>query len=782
MALLKNKMAMLIILSMIQSMTGFAQLTQTIRGSVIDPLLQTPITGVTISVNGTGISSISDSSGQFRLRTVPVGTHTLQVTHIGYKSATLPNIVVNAGKEVVLTLSLEAKVQVEKEVVVTANSKKNRPLNDMSIVSTRAFTVQETQKYAAAINDPLRMVTSFAGVVAANDGGNDIVIRGNSPTGLLWRMEGIDIPNPNHFGSAGSTGGGVSILSSQLLSNSDFTTGAFAAEYGNGLSGVFDLKLRKGNNERREYTFEAGVLGLNAAAEGPFAKNYTGSYLVNYRYSTLSLLQNLGVELVSGTTNFQDLAYNIYLPAKRFGTFTLFGFGGLSSQNSNMETDPEKWEEDVDRYGGKFKSNTGAAGITHTISLNYKTTLRTAAVYSFTENGFSGQYVEDDRQLSVSHKDNYETRKTVLSTTLNHKFNNRLALRTGAIVSLINFNFYRLAKENEAAPLLETINTTGNTTTVQAFAQWQYKPLDKLSFNAGVHYLQLLYNNTKAIEPRASVKWEINRKNTVSLGYGLHSQLQTLGVYFAEDRQGAILHPNKEVGFTQSHHFVLGYSHLLGRNLRVKAELYYQHLFNVPVSLDPDKTFSTLNIQNDIVTEPLANKGKGKNYGIELSVEKNLDNYFYFILNSSLYQSKYTALDGVERNTRFNGNYLFNGTAGKEFPLGTQRRILGINLKLIYAGGFRTTPIDAVRSQQEGYTVYYEKQAFTQQNAAYFRPDLRVSLKMHTRNITSTLSLDIQNVINRKNVYSQTYDLLSSSTITQYQNGIIPVFNYKIEF
>src|SRR6185503_5048402 len=136
----------------------------------------------------------------------------------------------------------EAMIHTETVVVVTAGSKKNRPVNDMSVVSARAFTVEETQKYAAAVNDPLRMVTGFAGVAAVDDGGNDIVIRGNSPAGLLWRMEGVDIPNPNHFSEAGSSGGGISILSAQLLSNSDFVTGAFAPEYGNALSGVFDLR------------------------------------------------------------------------------------------------------------------------------------------------------------------------------------------------------------------------------------------------------------------------------------------------------------------------------------------------------------------------------------------------------------------------------------------------------------------------------------------------------------------------------------------------------------
>ncbi|MFL5748657.1 MAG: hypothetical protein ACJ751_28555, partial [Niastella sp.] len=641
-------------------------------------------------------------------------------------------------------------------------------------------TVEETQKYAAAVNDPLRMVTGFAGVASADDGGNDIVIRGNAPTGLLWRMEGVDIPNPNHFSEAGGSGGGISILSSQTLANSDFITGAFAAEYGNALSGVFDLKLRKGNNEKNEYALQAGFLGLNAAAEGPLSASHKGSYLVNYRYSTLSLLNKMGLDLSQGATNFQDLSYNIYLPTKNKGIFTVFGFGGLSSDNQKIETDSSKWEMQDDRYAGKFIANTGATGITHTIPIDNQTTLRSALAFSYTSNSYNEKYVQSSKSIVDNYKDNYITQKILVSSTLNHKINASNALRAGAYVNFIFFKYYKLSKENPNAPLLENINTSGNTQTVQAFVQWQYKPYNNLTFNVGMHYLALLYNNTGSAEPRASVKWDPDNKSSLAFGYGLHSQLQPLGVYFAKDINGQAT--NQYIDLTRAHHFVLSYSRLVGYKLRAKGEVYYQQLFDVPVTVDLAKTFSTLNIQNEFITDPLTNNGKGRNYGIELTLEKYLDNNLYYTVNGSFYQSKYTAADGVERNTRYNGNYLFNGVAGKEFPLSGQRKVLGINIKVIYAGGYRTTPIDLAASQQEGYTIYKEKEAFSLQNQAYFRPDCRVSLKWNRTRLTSTLSLDIQNVINRKNIYNQKYDLLKGTTITNYQNGMIPVLNYKVEW
>jgi hypothetical protein len=265
-------------------------LTQTIRGTVIDKVSQTTLPGASIILVNSDplIGTTTDPDGNFKLTQIPVGTHTIRISFIGYKEVTLPNILVNSGKEVVLTIPIDEDITQLDEIVIRPDLEKNKPLNEMATVSTRAFSVEETRRFAAAVNDPARAAVSFAGVVSADDGSNSISIRGNSPFGLLWRMEGVDIPNPNHFADVGSSGGGISILSSQLLANSDFSTGAFPAEYGNALAGVFDLNLRKGNNEKHEYTVQAGFLGMDVAMEGPFAKNYRGSYLINYRYSTLS--------------------------------------------------------------------------------------------------------------------------------------------------------------------------------------------------------------------------------------------------------------------------------------------------------------------------------------------------------------------------------------------------------------------------------------------------------------------------------------------------------------
>ena len=761
-----------------------AVFTQTIRGTITDNILQTPISTATVTLHGTGKSVITDVNGNFKFTEVPLTPQRIIISHLTYKEATIENIVVNAGKETVLTVALEASIHSEKEVTVKVNTKKNRALNDMSAVSARAFTVEETQKYAAAVNDPLRMATGFPGVMAADDGNNSIVIRGNSPAGLLWRMEGVDIPNPNHFSNAGSSGGGISILSSQLLSNSDFITGAFAAEYGNALSGVFDLKLRKGNNERNEYSFQAGVLGLNAAAEGPIPAFNKGSYLINYRYSTLSLLNKLGVLADGGVTKFQDLSYNLSLPTRKSGDFTIFGFGGLSSDQYDGKKDSSTWEESSNRDISKFISNTFMSGITHSILLGSRTNLKSAVGISYNTLSYNEAYIEDDYTVSEEYRGKYDTRKWTVSSTLNHRFNNRHIIRTGVIINFIRFSYNQFSKENPNAPLEEMIDSKGTTQLLQSYAQWQFKPSNDLTFNAGLHYIQLLYNHSSSLEPRASLKWDIDKKNSLAFGYGLHGQVQPMGVYFAQisDGAGNTSHPNKDLGLTKAHHYVLSHQYRLGKNLRLKTELYYQDLFNVPVSTYDTSSFSVLNVENDYVTDPLINKGKGKNYGIEISLEKYLDNNLYFTLSNSLYQSKYTAADGKERNTRFNGNYIVTLLAGRDFLSANKLRTVGINIKTIYAGGYRTTPIDEQRSAQEGYTIFKDEDAYSLQNPPYFRTDLRLSIKWNRRRVTSTLSLDIQNLTNRLNIYNQSFDEKEGSVVTNYQTGLIPILNYKIEF
>ena len=336
------------------SFIGFSQnYVQTVRGSLTDKDSNAPLWGASVVVVNSSplIGALTDSAGNFKLINVPVGRHTLKITFIGYEDIVLPELLVSTGKETVLNLEMKEKVNSMKTVTINADKIKDKALNPMATVSARSFNVEETGRYAACIDDPSRMAQSYAGVSSNGDESNEIIIRGNSPRGLLWRLEGIEIPNPNHFSNGqGDSGGGVCMLSNNMLSNSDFFTGAFPAEYGNALSGVFDINLRKGNSEKREYAFQLGVLGMEASAEGPFSNTGKSSYLFSYRYSTLDFLYKIGINVAGNIVpKYQDMQFNIYLPTAKAGKFNLWGLGGTSNTSNTPISDSSKWEKYSDK-------------------------------------------------------------------------------------------------------------------------------------------------------------------------------------------------------------------------------------------------------------------------------------------------------------------------------------------------------------------------------------------------------------------------------------------------
>jgi hypothetical protein len=340
-------------------------------------------------------------------------------------------------------------------------------------------------------------------------------------------------------------------------------------------------------------------------------------------------------------------------------------------------------------------------------------------------------------------------------------------------------------QNNGNARIMPSLNSRGETETAQAFFQWNYKPSEKLTINAGLHYLQLMLNNTSSFEPRLSAKYALNDKQSVSLAYGVHSQVQPLGVYFTEfSLNDRVVQPNKSLEFSKAYHLVAGYTKILNSHTQLKTEVYYQHLFNIPVSPDSNSSLSILNHQNGFLLNPWVNDGFGKNYGLELSIERFMKNNFYLISSTSLFNSKYKALDNQWRNSMFNSQYAFALTSGKEFKLKGRfnHSNFGINLKGQFIGGFFTTPLDEEASAKAGYPVFNEQQAFSIKHPDFLRIDLRFSYRKQSGGYTSVLALDIQNVTNRRNVGGEYYSPENVRMEKWYLAPLIPVISYRVEF
>ena len=757
---------------------------QTIRGSVTDKSIKTALAGASIELMGNRKKmAIADKNGNFMIDSVPVGRQYLRINFIGYKPYLLSNLLVESGKQTVLQIEMEEDIISHQAVIVQSRANKSKPINDMAVVSARMFSVEETRRFAAGLNDPSRIATAFAGVVSQGDA-NNLIIRGNAPNGLLWRMEGIDIPNPNHFAKVGTSGGGISILSAQLLANSDFITAAFPAEYGNAMSGVFDIKLRKGNNSKREFTFSASTIGIDAATEGYFKKGYAGSYLINYRYGFLTLMQQLGLKIGEAATTFQDLSFHIHLPTRKLGTLAIFGLGGLSEQKKIAATDSITWTLNTSKRSGYINaSKTGMIGFSHSITIGKKTLLKT--IYS--ANGY--QYKEDNNRLDkfngpliITRNNKFIELNGIWSMVLTHKFNSRHLLKIGAYTSAKGFDLYQRETVNNV--LRDRVKSAGNTRLTNYFMQWKWNVSNRLTVLTGMHGQHFSLNKSTIAEPRIGLKWTTGKNQFLSLGVGVHSQIQPLGNYFARIKIGAdTVQPNRNLDFSRANHYVLGYSIQLASNWNLKTEVYYQWLYSIPVSTYSRNSYSLLNQDDDYVIDALSNKGNGKNYGIEITLERYWNDQFYLLSTLSVYESKYLASDKLWRNTRFNANNSFTFLMGKEWNLtGKQSSTFSMDIKLLYAGGVRVTPIDLTKSISQRTTVFDNTRVYGEKLNDIFRIDFQTEWKVQYGKKTGSLIMGVQNLLNRKNQVTQSYDPVSRQIKYGYLLGLIPVVGYKVDF
>jgi hypothetical protein len=761
--------------------------TQNIRGVVTDKLSQTPLTGVVVQIASIQKSSSSDANGNFTLSNIPPDRYDISATFLGYKTITIPNVVVTSGKEVIIDIAMEESYKQIGEVLVKANNKEGT-VNKLATVSARTFSMEEVNRYAGGRSDPARLAANFAGVSAPDDSRNDIVIRGNSPVGVLWRIDGMNVTNPNHFASVGTTGGAVSALNTNLLKNSDFFTSAFPAEYGNATAGVFDLGFRNGNNKKSETTLQMGVItGLEATTEGPFSKKSDASYLIGYRYALAGVAQTLGVDIgTTATPSYQDLSFKINSGKSKFGKFSLFGIlatstieiaGGSSNTlygNGNQ----------VD-----FASKIGIVGLNHIKQINAKSYISTTAGLNYSSPDQTGYSYDRPTSTSfIKEVNNVAKTSYNFSTSYNSKINARLFFKAGIQDEIIGLDLFYKSKNMILDSYQQIWDYNSSTNFAQAFAHFKYSLTEKLNLNAGVHAQQFFLNNSTAIEPRLGLTYLVTNKSSFNFGYGLHSQMQPINVYFLQstDANGTTVYNNKNLDFTKSHHVVLGYNIQPFNDWRIKSEVYYQSIYNVPVT-SFSSSYSMLNTGSTFKTDlqdSLVNSGTGENYGMELTLEKFFSKGYYGLFTSSIYSSKYVGSDGIERNSAFNGKYVFNILAGKEWKVGAQKRNkFSADIKFTNAGGRAYTPIDLTASNATGreqlstdaYSSYYDN---------YYRLDVKVGFVLNSskRKLSQSFSLDLQNVTDHDNVFSMSYDNRMQSLNTTYQLGFFPNVIYKLQF
>lgn len=783
----------LLILQLVLAEASAQTNTQTVTGTVFDKASERPVPNVTVQLLGGSGGTRTDSAGRFVLHNVPLGRQQFTFTSIGYKIITIPEILITAGKQVVLDIPLEQQISSLAEVTVTSRrTRKGMASNEFAASSARSFSMDEVTRYAGGRNDPSRLVSNFAGVATTNDSRNDIVVRGNAPTAVLWRMEGIPIPNPNHFSTLGTTGGPVSALNTNALKTSDFYTGAFSAEYGNATGAVFDLSLRNGNKDKVEKTIQLNLFsGLEAMIEGPMSKKKNGSsFLVGYRYSFAQIGQSLGFNIgTEAVPKYQDLTFNLNFAPSKFGKFSLFGMGGISSIDmigKDLDSTDMFANMDEDNY---FKSRLGVIGLKHTIDIGSKSYLRSVISYAYTNNeGETYKYDEDMTNRKHVAEGKTTTGDFRISSFLNSRINSRLTVRGGLLAEFQSLNTVRDSRE-EYADWRRLRDYDGNALLLQPFIQGRYRFSEKLSLNAGLHGIYYGLNETSAIEPRASLSYAIDPAKTITFSYGMHSQQQPLPVYLFQQLKddGSYDQSNRDLDLTKAQHYVLGYDWNFAKDWRIKAEAYYQRIYDAPVESVPSG-FSILNAGADFTFPDkagLVSKGTGTNTGVEFTVEKFFSRGFYLLTTASIFSAKYKGSDGIERNSTFNNKLVANLLAGKEWKMGRSgKNAFTIDFKLATAGGRYYTPVDLPASIAAGVEKLDERNFNSLRFDDYLRADLRFGFRLNNsgRKFSQTIYLDLQNVTARDNVFIQRYNRALGKVGIVNQIGFFPDILYRIQF
>jgi len=779
-----------------------AQITQTIRGVVRDIETQQSLPGArlmlykdTVFIQGV----VSDDEGRYRFSAIEVGRYALRVRYTGYTEWLVSNLLLNSGKELIVPVEMEEAYGQVEEIVISGNSD-SETFNEMSVNSARAFNIEETERYAGTRSDAARMASNFAGVSGSDDSRNDISVRGNSPLGLLWRIEGIDILNPNHFAVPGSTGGAISILNNKLFGNSDFFTGAFPAEYGNATAGVFDIHLRNGNTEKHEYSGQFGVLGTELAGEGPLSSKGKSSYLFAYRYSTLKIFESLKIPIgTSAVPGYQDFSFKLNFSLKSWGNLSVWGVSGHSTINIKLSDKPV---DEVNIYSEsdwdqKFRTGMYVGGVTHTVSLGTRSFLKTSiAQYGGQALGNHHRFVRDS-DLSIIryyHKVyfNYRTSKSSIHSSFTHKFNARSSLKAGIMTERIHLN-YLDSNYIEPLDIWEYRNYYNRDMyLIQPYAQWKIKAGKNVVWVGGLHGQYLSLNNNVALEPRTGLKWNLHKRHSLSFSSGMHSQMLPLYIYAAQkiNPDGMYYRPNQNTNFSRSLHNVIGYDFRITDKIFIRIESYYQHQYKIPVDTF-SSAFSMLNQGTSFTRffpNSLENTGTGSNYGIEFTLNRSFANSFYYLLTATLYESNYRGKDGIQRPTDMNGRYILNGVLGKEFRIGTRgNKTLLTGLKAIRSGGRRYTPADALASDFLRELVEIDSLRNSLQFRDYFRVDIKIGYRINRPKVTHEIAIDIINVLNRKNILGLAY--VPDPTRPgidpfreEYQLGLLPLFWYRLDF
>ncbi|MEM6517061.1 MAG: TonB-dependent receptor, partial [Bacteroidota bacterium] len=749
-----------------------------------------PVTGASVILEGTTKGAQTDFDGNYRITNVTPGSYNLIVSFLGYETQTKFNILVKSKGNQAYNFVLKESAVTLDQVIITDKDKISRPRE--TPLSTQTLSAVEIATYPGSNNDVVQVAQTLPGVSPSIGGfRNDLIIRGGAPNETVYYLDGMEIPNINHFSTQGSAGGPVGMVNVSFISDVTLSTSAFGAEYDNPLSGVLQFKQRRGNS--RDFTGNFRVSASEAALtlEGPlFRKNKEEdaktTFIASVRRSYLQFLfEAIGLPF---RPNYWDYQFKVDHKIDSYNSISLLGIGSIDDFSVEAPEDFDAEQQAQLEQAPFINQRTNAIGITWKNRLKDGTGfMQTTLSNNSLRNEFT-RYEDPENESGVLFENDALESETKLRYELT-KFYGDWKLKVG---SNFQYSFY----ENS------TLNVLGNNqfnTEIDFLKYGLFTNLtrsflnDKLDVSVGFRVDDDTFtdedNLLSTFSPRVSLSYEFSEDWRLNASVGRYFKLPPYTILGFRNNDNVLI--NSDVDYTQSDHFVAGLQHYFSPSSIISLEGFYKRYEDYPVSVLDGVSLANKGADFEILgSEDVETVGRGRSYGLELQFQQKLTNNFYGIFAYTYFFSEFTGFDrDVFLPSVWDSRHLVSFTGGYKLKNNWE-----ISARYRFAGETPFVPTDQEATLQAYPEVILDYTRLGEENLDIFSQfDLRIDKKWNFENFSFNLFIEAQNVLAQNNpqppqfglardTNGQVQDPRSLTEIEIDQGQIIPSLGIVLDF
>jgi len=740
-----------------------------IGGVVVSAISQRPLPGAALSVEGGGPATTADGEGRFLLTAVAEGTHRLLVTHQGFLPALVTGVVVAPGRETPLEVRLQDEVRIQENVSVSPSAFE-KPLELTN--SATLMSYEEVRRAPGALADIGRMVQAMPGLGARDDQRNDIVARGGSPSENLTLVDGVEVPNLSHFGGQGASGGPITMLNSQLISDTRFLAGGFPSEYGNRLSSVLDVNLREGSRRKTQFEVDLGMAGAGVVLEGPLGSK--GSWLFSGRRSYIDLIADAyGLTSIPQYANYQAKASYETGTSGRLALISLGGWDSIGFAYDASDT------EDPNTITGESSGWRIVNGLSWRQLIGSKAVATLAASHG--TNRYDGEAFDQQRDGALVQRNRSTEQELTLRGDLSFSTPGG-ALKLGASakrfaadtqIALPIGNENPFSTEPDARLDAVDLDTTLDAWQPGGYVQAAQRLGRRLTLNVGTRLDRFAITDDSEWSPNAGLVLHVRGDLDLSASAGRYHQLPTL-LFFQTWPGNAVLQP------IRADHLVAGIELRPAGDTRITVEAYEKRYERYPVSQElPFITMADAGEQYEISTlvSQLASQGEGRSRGLELFAQKKIGGRLWGQISYALSKTEQRALDGAWRPGSFDLPHVLSVVAGTSLT-----RRLEMSGKFTYTSGRPTTPILMEESIEQNRLILDADRYNGERAPAYHRLDLRFDHRTSHRWGSMAAYVELDNVYNRTNVRTYYWNPKTRARYDVPQLSFMVIGGFEIRF